>query len=129
MMQKNLSSLKIPVTVSDLAYGFQITESQNSSALLNDLDFIGAHILPYFAGHASTGENAWNDVMYDTTYWLEHSKGKPIIFTENGWPHWKNCPNVCPQSANASASQGDSKAFWDLLDGNCDFFKNNSIGW
>lgn len=48
-----LADLKIPVTISEMAYGFQ---SHNDTAdLLAALDVIDAHILPFFASDASTG--------------------------------------------------------------------------
>jgi len=49
-----LASLEIPVTVSDMAYGFQ--KHGGAPDVLAAIDVIDAHILPFFASDASTGE-------------------------------------------------------------------------
>jgi len=50
----NLSSLNIPVTVSELAYGYQ--ERGGAQNVLDALDFINIHMLPFFSQQASTGK-------------------------------------------------------------------------
>lgn len=52
----NLSSLNIPVTVSELAYGYQ--EHGGAQDVLDALDFINIHMLPFFSQKASTGKCA-----------------------------------------------------------------------
>jgi exo-beta-1,3-glucanase (GH17 family) len=49
----NLSSLGIPVTVSELAYGYQ--ERGGAQNVLDAVDFINIHILSFFAQNATTG--------------------------------------------------------------------------
>ena len=49
-----LASLKIPVTISEMAYGFQ--KHNGAADALAAIDVIDAHILPFFASDASTGE-------------------------------------------------------------------------
>jgi len=51
--KKSLSDLGIPVTVSELAYGYQ--ERGGAQDVLDAIDFINVHMLPFFAGSASTG--------------------------------------------------------------------------
>lgn len=51
--KQNLSDIGINVTVSELAYGYQ--ERAGSQAVLNAIDSINAHMLPFFAGDATTG--------------------------------------------------------------------------
>ena len=51
--KKNLSSLNIPVTVSELAYGYQ--ERGGAQNVLDAEDFINIHMLPFFSQNASTG--------------------------------------------------------------------------
>lgn len=48
-----LANLKIPVTISEMAYGFQ--KHNGATDVLAALDIIDAHILPFFASDASTG--------------------------------------------------------------------------
>ena len=53
--KKNLSSLGIPVTVSELAYGYQ--ERGGAQDVLDAIDFINIHMLPFFSQKASTGRS------------------------------------------------------------------------
>ena len=48
-----LADLEIPVTVSEMAYGFQSRDG--ALDVLAAMDVIDAHILPFFASDASTG--------------------------------------------------------------------------
>ena len=52
--QDNLASLKIPVTVSDMQWSFQMNGGAGLK-VLDVVDVIDAHILPFFAGDATTG--------------------------------------------------------------------------
>ena len=51
--KQNLSSIGIPVTVSELAYGYQ--HDGGAQDVLDAIDSINAHMLPFFAGDATTG--------------------------------------------------------------------------
>lgn len=46
----------------------------------------------------------------------------------SGWPHVENCPGVCANSPDAVASDASSKAYYDLLDSQCSYFKTNQVG-
>ncbi len=50
--KENLSSLHIPVTVSELAYGYQ--ERDGAQDVLDAIDSINIHMLPFFSQQAST---------------------------------------------------------------------------
>ena len=50
----SLSDLYIPVTVSELAYGYQ--ERGGAQDVLDAIDSINVHMLPFFSQTASTGE-------------------------------------------------------------------------
>ena len=52
LAKQNLSSLNIPVTVSELAFGFQ--ERGGAQDVLDAIDSINIHMLPFFAQDAST---------------------------------------------------------------------------
>lgn len=68
----NLSSLGIPVTVSELAYGYQ--EHGGAQDVLDAVDFINIHALPFFDHKASTGEaiHASRTHLVMTTALSEH---------------------------------------------------------
>ena len=53
--KKNLSSLGIPVTVSEMAYGYQ--EHGGAQNVLDAIDSINIHMLPFFSQNASTGKS------------------------------------------------------------------------
>lgn len=52
--KKNLTSLGIPVTVSEMAYGY--TERGGAQDVLDAIDSINIHMLPFFSTKASTCE-------------------------------------------------------------------------
>jgi exo-beta-1,3-glucanase (GH17 family) len=51
----NLSDIGVQVTVSELAYGYQERNASGSQAVLDAIDVINAHMLPFFAGDATRG--------------------------------------------------------------------------
>lgn len=53
--KQNLSDIGISVTVSELAYGYQVRSSSGSQAVLNAIDSINIHMLPFFAQDATRG--------------------------------------------------------------------------
>lgn len=60
LAKQNLSSLNIPVTVSELAYGYQ--ERGGAQDVLDAVDFINIHMLPFFSQEASIGAS-WADSL------------------------------------------------------------------
>jgi exo-beta-1,3-glucanase (GH17 family) len=52
--KKSLSSLGVSVTVSELAYGYQ--KNGGAQDVLDAVDFIDIHMLPFFSSQASTGK-------------------------------------------------------------------------
>jgi hypothetical protein len=61
--KKNLSSLDIPVTVSELAYGYQ--ENGGAQNVLDAIDSINIHMLPFFSSEASTGKVSSPNLLGD----------------------------------------------------------------
>ena len=53
--KQNLSDIGVQVTVSELAYGYQVRNASGSQAVLDAVDVINAHMLPFFAGDATRG--------------------------------------------------------------------------
>ncbi|KAH8828503.1 glycoside hydrolase superfamily [Flagelloscypha sp. PMI_526] len=130
--QANLSSLGIPVTVSEMAYGYQLHESRGSFDVLDAVDLIDAHILPFFAQDASTANNSWHNVLNDLNWFLDNTDNKKIIFSQNGWPS-TTYEGVEPNSPDAVADVQNEKDYYLLLDSKCSFFKTASpvggVGW
>jgi exo-beta-1,3-glucanase (GH17 family) len=124
--KSNLKSLGIPVTVSDMAYSYQSTPG--SDTVLEAIDSVNAHILPYFATNAKGGGDAWGDVTADIT-WFMNSKaaGKKLWLDENGWPS-ESYQGVQPNSATAVTNINQEQAYFDLLDSKCSYFKNTNGG-
>ncbi|TFY70992.1 hypothetical protein EVG20_g2015 [Dentipellis fragilis] len=125
----NLSSLNIPVTVSELAYGYQ--ERGGAQNVLDALDFINIHMLPFFSQQASTGDQAWPLVQQDLNWFIQHGKGKKMWFDENGWPSVTS-PSVQPNSPNAVADVPNEHAYYTLLDNHCEDLKQvtgGGISW
>ncbi|KAI0051806.1 glycoside hydrolase family 17 protein [Auriscalpium vulgare] len=127
--KKNLSSLSIPVTVSELAYGYQ--ERGGAQNVLDSLDFINIHMLPFFSQKASTASQAWPLVQTDLDWFVDHGNGKKMYFDENGWPSVTS-PGVKPNSPKAVADVTNEHAYYTLLDQHCPDLKAGvagGVGW
>jgi hypothetical protein len=101
-----LSSLRIPITVSEMAFGYQ--RWGGAPDVLDAVDFINIHMLPFFAQAASVGEwflvliyGSYHDIMLsakaswplvqaDLNWFIAHGNGKKMYFDEVR--HWQLCP-------------------------------------
>jgi exo-beta-1,3-glucanase (GH17 family) len=66
--KQNLSDISINVTVSELAYGYQERNASGSQAVLDAIDSINAHMLPFFAGDATSGVYLFRLARQDMSY-------------------------------------------------------------
>jgi len=124
-----LADLNIPVTVSDMAYGYQ--KNGNAPDVLEAIDIIDAHMLPFFSRQASTSDQSWPIVETDLNWFIDHGLGKKIILSENGWPS-KTYSGVKPNSPNAVANVHNEEGYYQLLDAHCNDFKavaGGGVGW
>ncbi|TFY70993.1 hypothetical protein EVG20_g2014 [Dentipellis fragilis] len=107
----NLSSLNIPVTVSEMAYGYQ-----------ND---------PGVPRNALKASDAWPIIQRDMSWFAAHGNGKKMLFDENGWPSTTS-PGVQPNSPNAVADVQNEQDYYALLNDHCTDLKRmagGGIGW
>jgi len=131
LAQANLSSLHIPVTVSELAYGYQERAADGSQDLLDALDSINIHMLPFFSQLASIANDSWPLVLNDLDWFIDHGNGKKMYFDENGWPSVTS-PSVQPNSPNAVADIQNEHDYFVLLDQHCEFLRDTvggGVGW
>lgn len=122
------AGLNIPVSISELAFGWQ--SSGDISSVQEAVDFFMINNFPYFSFDATSGGSdiAWNDFLKDMEYYETISQGKPLLVTQTGWPSNEN--EFAPNSPDVVASIASEEAFWNLLDSHCkDYFKTKNIGW
>ncbi|KAF7327377.1 B-(1-6) glucan synthase [Mycena kentingensis (nom. inval.)] len=127
----NLSSLGIPVTISELAYGYQERASLGSQKVLDAIQLIDAHILPFFSQEASIANKSWPLVQSDLNWFLDNGGGKKIYFSQNGWPSVTS-DGVQPNSPSAVANVQNEHDYLNVLDSHCSFFKTvpgGGVGW
>ncbi|KAJ7433689.1 glycoside hydrolase [Mycena galericulata] len=129
-MRSNFTAagLDIPISISELAYGWQI--SGNITTISDAVDFFMINEFPYFAQNAQAGGSAstWENFLTDLEYFETLADGRPLLITQTGWP--SNEDEFGPNSAAVVASVASEEAYWDLLDGHCeDYFKAKNIGW
>ncbi|KAF8893983.1 glycoside hydrolase superfamily [Infundibulicybe gibba] len=125
----NLSSLHIPVTVSELAFGYQ--ERGGAQDVLDALDSINIHMLPFFSQQASIANNSWPLVLNDLQWFIDHGNGKKMYFDENGWPSVTS-EGVQPNSPDAVADIQNEHDYYTLLDSHCTDLKavvGGGVGW
>ncbi|KAN0090829.1 glycoside hydrolase family 17 protein [Tylopilus felleus] len=129
LAKTKLAGVQIPVAVSELAYGYQ--ERGGAQDVLDAIDVINIHMLPFFDTEATTGSAAWPLVMRDLDRFIQHGEGKKMYLDENGWPSVTS-QGVEPNSKNAVASVWSEKEYFQLLDDKCEYFKTapgGGVGW
>ncbi|CAD6923808.1 unnamed protein product [Tilletia controversa] len=116
------------VTLSEMPYGFM--SHKNAPAVFKAMDIVEGNILPFFDQRATTGGQAWTLVTDAYRYFQQQAKGKKVLYTQIGWPStdsvWK------ANSESAIASVKGERAFFNLLDDNCEWFKagvKGGVGW
>ncbi|KAF8151023.1 glycoside hydrolase superfamily [Crassisporium funariophilum] len=127
--KSSLASLGIPVTISEMAYGYQ--KQDGSKAVLDAIDLIDAHMLPFFSTQASTASQSWPIVMTDINWFIENGQNKKMYLSQNGWPS-VTYDGVQPNSPSAVANVQNERDYFTLLDDHCSYFKTapaGGIGW
>ena len=127
--KQNLTSLGVLVTVSDMAYGFQ--SNGGAQPVLDAVDFVDLHMLPFFSATATTASASWGFVQTDLTWINSKINGKKVILSENGWPSVES-GSTSSSSPNAVCNVGQEQAYFDLLDSKCATLKQNpggGVGW
>ncbi|KAJ6596040.1 glycoside hydrolase superfamily [Mycena sp. CBHHK59/15] len=127
----NLSSLGIPVTISEMAYGYQEHEDDGAQDVLDAIQLIDAHMLPFFSTQASIAKNSWPIVLTDLDWFVDNGEGKKIYLTENGWPSVTS-DGVQPNSPSAVANVQNEHDYYSVLDAHCSYFKTvpgGGVGW
>jgi exo-beta-1,3-glucanase (GH17 family) len=127
--KSKLADVQIPVTVSDMAYGYQ--SNGGAQDVLDAIDLVDAHILPFFGASSTTGAAAWSFVKTNLDFFTKNAKGKKIIFTENGWPS-QETSDLKPNSKFAIGSVGNMENYFKMLDSHCEDLKaveGGGVGW
>ncbi|KAF8900539.1 glycoside hydrolase superfamily [Mucidula mucida] len=125
-LKRQLGSLGIPVTISDMAYSYQ--ENGGAKVVLDAIDMIDGHMLPFFSYQASTASKSWHIVQSDLDWFIANGQGKKIYLSENGWPSVTS-QGVQPNSPNAVSNVDNERDYYTLLDSHCWYFKNVGVGW
>lgn len=125
------AGIEVPISISDLAFGWQsASQTSSSSSVADAVDFMMINTFPYFGQSASWGgnNNAWDAFTKDISFFEKIANGKPLLVTQTGWP--SNKDEFAPNSGSIVASVSSSEAYWNLLNSHCsDFFKAKNIGW
>lgn len=95
--------------------------------MFDEIDFISLHALPFFEGDANLAIHSFSNVRDVIEFGEVHGNGKLISITQTGWP--SNTLSWPANSKEAIANLEQEKAYFDLLDQNCEYFKSHHIGW
>ncbi|KAF5367137.1 hypothetical protein D9758_003870 [Tetrapyrgos nigripes] len=127
-LKGKIAALGIPITVSEMAYGY--TKNNGALPVMSAIDIIDAHMLPFFAQDASTATQAWPIVTRDVEWFIQNGQGKKLILSQNGWPS-VSYPGVEANSAAAVADVQNENDYFNLLDFECSYFKTlpGGVGW
>lgn len=76
------AGLDIPISISDMAYGWE--SSGDISSMANAVDFFMINNFPYFSQNAKFGGDdiAWNNFIKDIEYFEGIANGKPLLVTQ-----------------------------------------------
>lgn len=79
---KNAGLHDMPVSISDLAYGWQ--SSGNTTAVADAVDFFMINNFPYFDFDAQGGgsNTSWQDFLTDMAYFDSIANGRPLLVTQ-----------------------------------------------
>jgi exo-beta-1,3-glucanase (GH17 family) len=75
-----LASIGVPITVSELAYGYK--ERGGAQNVLDAVDSFNIHMLPFFQTEATSGSAAWPLVIADLSWFIENGNGKKMYLDE-----------------------------------------------
>lgn len=134
-----LADLRIPVTISEMRYGYQKLDAPTAGTVLDAIDLVDMHMQPFFSGALSTpAAGAWPLVSNDIGWFFDKTGGKKkVILSQNGWPT-QMASNISPNSdfgrANSwsLANVQNQQDYYDMLDAHCADFKNmpgGGVGW
>ncbi|GAW02267.1 glycoside hydrolase family 17 protein [Lentinula edodes] len=110
---------------------YRLKENNGAPEVIQAIDFVDAHMLPYFSQQASIANNSWPLVLDDLDWFVDNVYGKKIYLSENGWPS-KNYSGVEPNSPYAVANVQNEHNYYTLLDSKCTYFKTvpgGGVGW
>lgn len=76
------AGLNIPVSISEMAYGWQ--SSGDIEKMVDAVDFFMINNFPYFSFDAQSGgsSTSWKDFTGDISYYESIAKGKPLLVTQ-----------------------------------------------
>jgi hypothetical protein len=74
--------LSIPVSISELAYGWQ--QAGDTSSVADAVDFFMINNFPYFSQNAQSGgdSSSWTNFQSDMSYYKSISQGKPLMVAQ-----------------------------------------------
>ncbi|KLO16578.1 glycoside hydrolase [Schizopora paradoxa] len=125
------AGLDIPVSISDMAYGWRSAGSAADIApMVAIVDFFMINNFPFFAQDATTGgaPGAWTSFANDMKYFQSIAKGKPLMVTQTGWSTSR--VEFAPNSPDIDLSYASQYGYWHLLDSHCaSYFKEEGISW
>ncbi|SPO37222.1 uncharacterized protein PSFLO_02694 [Pseudozyma flocculosa] len=116
------------VTLSDLAYGFQLHD--DAPQVFAAVDVSEANVLPFLDPKGTTGDKAFTLVKRDYEYFASRNSGKKVYMTQTGWPSDDSV--FKPNSKDAVASVAQERAYFEMLDDQCPWMKGlnqGGVGW
>ncbi|KAG0149243.1 hypothetical protein CROQUDRAFT_40079 [Cronartium quercuum f. sp. fusiforme G11] len=118
-----LAPYEIPLTISEMTYGFQI--NNDAPSIFELIQIVSLNVLPVFDTDATTSDKSWEFVKFCIEYGKSHGKGKPVVITQTGWP--SNKDEAIGVKAVTDVEQ--EKKYFDLLNDHCHDFKEQGVGW
>lgn len=113
------------VDVPQMPYSFQ--QNANAPEVFAAVDTVSLNVAPFFNNDATTAAASWHSVAWNVGYGKQYGLGKTVTVVQTGWP--SNTQVWPANSPNAVASVQQEQAYYDMLNGQCNWFKAQNVGW
>ncbi|CAH7672209.1 glycoside hydrolase superfamily [Phakopsora pachyrhizi] len=122
-LKVQLKPYKIPVTLADMAYGFQM--NGDAPEVFRAIDFVSLNVLPIFDTNATKSDKSLKFIKFNISYAKLHGNGKRVVIVQTGWPSNK----ILADRPLATTDLVQEQRYFELLNDNCRFFKAQGVGW
>jgi len=130
-LKAELADMGIPITVSEMKYGYDQAPEETANAVKKGIDFISAHIMPYY-GNCKDAADEWGSITSDIEAYQAMIPGKNMMITQNPWGsdhNGRDRGSNCNGDIWHDVSVEAANTYWNLWTSNCAYFKNKKIGW
>ncbi|KAI5776269.1 hypothetical protein EDC01DRAFT_485640 [Geopyxis carbonaria] len=130
-LKDELQKLDVPITVSEMKYGFDSAPAETADLVKAGIDFSSAHIMPYY-GNCNAAKDEWDSITSEIAAYKEMIPDKPLMVTQNPWGSsqgGRDRGDNCGDDIWHDVSIEAAGEYWKLWTENCDYWREQQVGW